>query len=249
MIVETALLLALAVFIGAAMQRLTGMGFALVSAPFVVLIMGPVTGIVLVNVCGALSSLLILFRVLGHIDWKKYFILTPAALVGVVPGAIIVRYIPGAWLQVGVGVLVLVSLTVSMRMKSLKPESGLKPMIIAGATSGIMNTTAGVGGPAMSVYAVASKWGQQSFAATMQPYFLTVGLASILAKYVASPASMPQMEPWAWAAVAAAIIAGLVAGEVLSNRITPPRARLMVVLLAYLGATAATIRGIFELVA
>lgn len=65
MIVEMALLLALAVFVGAAMQRLTGMGFALVSAPFVVLIMGPVTGIVLVNVCGALSSLLILFRVLG----------------------------------------------------------------------------------------------------------------------------------------------------------------------------------------
>lgn len=248
MIVEVAMLLALAVFVGAAMQRLTGMGFALVSAPFVVLIMGPVTGIVLVNVCGALSSLLILFRVLGHIDWKKYIVLASAALVGVVPGAFIVRYIPGAWLQVGVGVVVLVSLTVSLRMKPLKPESGVKPMLVAGATSGIMNTTAGVGGPAMSVYAVASKWAQQSFAATMQPYFLTVGLASILAKYVASPESMPRLEPWAWAAVAAAIVAGLVTGEVLSKWITPRRARVLVVLLAYLGATAATIRGIFEVV-
>ena len=186
MIVEVAVLLALAVLVGAAMQRLTGMGFALVSAPFVVLIMGPVTGIVLVNVCGALSSLLILFRVLGHIDWKKY----------------IITFIMTAT----------VSLTVSLRMKPLKPESGVKPMLVAGATSGIMNTTAGVGGPAMSVYAVASKWGQQSFAATMQPYFLTVGLASILAKYVASPESMPRLEPWAWAAVAAAIVGGLVAG-------------------------------------
>ena len=90
---------------------------------------------------------------------------------------------------------------------------------IAGAVSGIMTTTAGVGGPAMSVYAVASKWDQRSFAASMQPYFLTIGLAAILAKYVATPESMPALEPSAWA----------------------------VVVLAYSGACAATGRGIAEL--
>lgn len=242
-----ALLLVLAVFTGATMQRLTGMGFALVAAPFVVLIMGPVTGIVLVNVCEVVASAFVLFRVFRHIDWRKYLVLAPAAVVGVVPGAIIVTHVPGAWLQVGVGLLVLVSLTVSLRMRSLKPESGVKPMLVAGATSGIMNTTAGVGGPAMSIYAIASKWDQRSFAATMQPYFLTIGLASIAAKYVAGPESMPHLEPLAWGAVGTAIIAGLLAGELLSKWVTPHRARFMVVVLAYGGATAATIRGIAEL--
>lgn len=245
--VAVVLLLMVAIFIGATMQRLTGMGFALVAAPFVVLLMGPVTGIVLVNVCGTVASALVLFRVFRHVDWRKFAILAAAALVGVVPGAFIVKYVPGAWLSVGVGVLVLASLTVSLRIGSFKPESGLRPMLIAGASSGIMNTTAGVGGPAMSVYAVASKWDQRSFAATMQPYFLTLGVASVWAKYLAAPDSMPVMEPSVWGAMGVAIVAGLVAGEVLATWITPQRARLLVVVLAYGGAGAATVRGIMEL--
>lgn len=242
-----AALLLLAIFVGAAMQRLTGLGFALVAAPFVVLLMGPVTGIVLVNICGVAASLLVLFRVFRYVDWKKYLLLASAAMVGVVPGAVVVKYVPGAWLQIAVGLIVLVSLTVSLRMPSFPPETGVKPMLVAGAASGIMNTTAGVGGPAMSVYAVAAKWDQRSFAATMQPYFLTIGVASVVAKYVAAPSSMPVMEPWQWAALGLAILAGLVAGEVLSKSITPSTARVLMVVLAYGGATAATIAGLVAL--
>lgn len=243
------LLLMMAIFVGATMQRLTGMGFALVAAPFVVLLMGAVTGIVLVNLCGTVASAFVLFRVIRHVDWKKFCILATAAIVGVVPGAFIVKYVPSAWLEVGVGLLVLISLSVSLRITSFVQEKGVKPMLLAGAASGIMNTTAGVGGPAMSVYAVASRWDQRSFAATMQPYFLIVGVASIWAKYVADPSSMPFLEPWAWGAMGVAVIAGLFAGEVLTRWITPQRARLLVVILAYAGAAAATIRGVLELLA
>lgn len=244
-----ALLLVLAVLVGAAMQRLTGMGFALVSAPFVVLLMGPTTGIVLVNICGILASVLVLFRVIKDVDWNRYLILASAALVGVVPGAAIVRFIPAPWLQVGVGVMVLAGLTVSLRMSTVKEHHGVRPMLLAGVASGVMNTTAGVGGPAMSVYAVASKWGQRSFAATMQPYFLTVGVASVLAKYIASPASMPSLEPWEWGSIGIAIVMGLVLGELLARWVTPAQARVLMLVLAYGGATAATIRGIMLLLA
>lgn len=247
--VVAALLLVLAIVVGAAMQRLTGMGFALVSAPFVVLLLGPTTGIVLVNICGVVASALVLFRVLRDIDWKKFLILAAAAVAGVVPGAAIVKFIPPAWLQIGVGLMVLAGLTVSLRMSSIKHHHGIKPMLLAGVTSGIMNTTAGVGGPAMSVYAVASGWGQRSFAATMQPYFLTIGAASVLAKYVASPESMPLLDSREWAAIGGAIVVGLVAGEVLARWITPAKARALMVVLAYGGAAAATTRGIVLLLA
>lgn len=243
------MLLAAAIFVGATTQRLTGMGFALVAAPFVVLIIGPVTGVVLVNICGVLASGLVIPRVFRHVNWRKYVVLASAALLGVIPGAVIVKYVPGSWLQVGVGLIVLVSLTISLRMKTFKPEVGLKPMIVAGSVSGIMNTTAGVGGPAMSVYAIASKWEQESFAATMQPYFLTIGLASIAAKYVASPLSMPQLEPWAWAVIAGAIVAGLIVGELLSRWVTQRRARFLVILLAYAGAMVATVQGVSHIFA
>jgi uncharacterized membrane protein YfcA len=58
----TGLVLA-AVVLGAGMQRITGMGFALVATPFLVLLLGPVEGVVLVNLCGAVTAGAIIFRV------------------------------------------------------------------------------------------------------------------------------------------------------------------------------------------
>ena len=48
----TTVLVIAAVLIGSSMQRITGMGFALVAAPFLVLLLGPIDGVIVVNVCG-----------------------------------------------------------------------------------------------------------------------------------------------------------------------------------------------------
>lgn len=73
-----------AVVMGAGMQRITGMGFALVAAPFLVLLLGPVEGVVLVNVCGAVTAGAIIVRVVRDIDWKRYAALTASAVLGIV---------------------------------------------------------------------------------------------------------------------------------------------------------------------
>ncbi|MGO1354328.1 MAG: sulfite exporter TauE/SafE family protein, partial [Brachybacterium tyrofermentans] len=54
---------ALSVFIGAISQRATGMGFALLSAPFLVLVLGPLQGILAVNAASVLANSLILVQV------------------------------------------------------------------------------------------------------------------------------------------------------------------------------------------
>lgn len=244
---EAAWLLGVAVFAGAMMQRLTGMGFSLVAAPLLVLMMGPVTGVVMVNFCSAAASAFVLARVLRHVDWKRFLVLAPSALTGVVPGVAIVAIVPGSWLQVGVGAIVVASLTVSLCARSFKLEAGAKPLLIAGAVSGLMSATAGIGGPAISVYAVASRWEQRSFAATMQPYFLTIGVATILAKFLAHPASMPNLSLWTWLLAGTGIVAGLVSGELFATSISPARARVLVVALAYAGALTAAVRGFMEL--
>ncbi|MEV8143754.1 sulfite exporter TauE/SafE family protein [Specibacter sp. NPDC078709] len=244
---ETAWLLGVAVFSGAIMQRLTGMGFSLVAAPFLVLIMGPVAGVTMVNFCSAAASACVLAVVIKHVDWKRYLVLAPSALLGILPGVAIVAIVPSAWLQIGIGTVVVASLTLSLCLRSTKPEAGLGALITAGATSGIMSATAGIGGPAISVYAVAARWEQRSFAATMQPYFLTTGAAAIAAKMLLDPAAMPGLPLWTWGVAAAAIVSGLVAGELLAKRMPLAWARRLVIFLAYAGALAATLRGMAEL--
>ncbi|UKA64547.1 sulfite exporter TauE/SafE family protein [Arthrobacter sp. FW306-04-A] len=243
----TGALLILAVLMGSAMQRLTGLGFALVAAPFLVLLIGPVNGVILVNICGALTSAAVLARVFRHVQWGKYAILAPSALIGIIPGAVIVQYVPTAWLELLVGALVILSLTVGLALRAPRRRTGLRPLVLAGSMSGLMNTTAGVGGPALSVYAIMSRWEQITFAATMQPYFLTIGITSVTAKLLTQPSSMPQLPPWIWVSMGAAIILGLFAGEALAKRMPSQSARRLMVLLAYVGSVAAAARGIWEL--
>ncbi|WP_338419628.1 sulfite exporter TauE/SafE family protein [Cryobacterium psychrophilum] len=241
------ILVLVAVFVGASMQRITGMGLALVAAPFLVLLLGPIDGIVLVNACAILTAGLILPRVIRHISWRRYAVLASFALLGIVPGAVVVQQVPGAWLQISIGLLLATALTVSvtLRRASLRDSPGVRA--VAGAASGFMNATAGLGGPAVSMYAMATHWSQRGFAATMQPYFITISGASLVAKLVFGGAEPPQLTLLTWLLIAAACTAGLLLGELLARVIEPNIARRMLVVIAYVGAAGTIVRGFSQL--
>jgi len=242
--VNTVLLL-VAVLAGSSMQRITGMGFALVAAPFLVLLLGPVDGVIVVNVCGALTAAAVLVLVVRDVDWRRYALLSGCAVLGIVPGAFVVRLVPASWLEIGIGALVIVGLTVSLALGRLALRHSSRGLALAAATSGFMNTTAGVGGPAISIYAVATSWSQRSFAATMQPYFFTIGAASLVAKFTVGSERLPPLSPWIWAAIAIACLAGLVIGELVAKVMEPRIARRLLVVVAYLGSIATIARGIW----
>jgi uncharacterized membrane protein YfcA len=235
-----------AVVMGAGMQRVTGMGFALVAAPFLVLLLGPVEGVVLVNVCGAVTAGAIIFRVRRDIDWKRYMALAASALLGIVPAAFLVRYLPPSVLEISIGVTLAVGLTVLLVMKSAVLPQRRRYLFTAGALSGLMNTAAGVGGPAVSIYSMATRWQHKSFAATMQPYFFTIGAFSLVSKAVTAPASFPVLPLTMWLAVAAACLIGLVLGDLASKRVSTRAAQILLIVLAYLGAAATIVRGVLD---
>ena len=75
-------LAALAVLAGAVAVRTTGMGFALLSSPFLVMALGPFEGILVTNVCGIVAALLNLTAVHTDLDWKRAASVIPAGIVG-----------------------------------------------------------------------------------------------------------------------------------------------------------------------
>lgn len=244
------LLVVCSVFLGAASQRITGMGFALIASPALVILLGAFDGVIVVNLCAVVSSLLILPRVWRRIDRVRLLWLGVPALIGTAAGAVVATELPGPVLQLGVGVLVIVALTVTLVVTGTAHRiEGRRPALIAGAASGFMNASAGVGGPALSVYAVASRWSQSGFAATAQAYFVAIGVASLIAKFVATGWAAPGLGMGEWAWVAVALFAGLVAGELLHARVGHRAARTAVIIIAYLGGTAAVIDGALHVVA
>lgn len=241
-------LVLIAVVAGALAQRLAGLGFGLLVSPVLVVLLGPFDGVMIINLCGAASSLLILSRVWRHVDWRRYAGLAVSAVTGVVPGAWLASHVPEAPLEICIGVLLIVALLASQRLnRSSWRATGPVPMVSLGFSSGLMNAAAGVGGPAITAYAIATRWDQKSFGATLQPYFVTTGLSSLLTKYLFSGGHLPALEGWQWLGILAAMVLGIVAGDLLSGRVRPGVIRRIVVVIAYAGAVSTITKGAVEL--
>lgn len=236
------------VLVGAVAQRIAGLGFALLIAPFLVIILGPHAGVLLVNICGVVSSAIIVGRVWRDIDWSMFRWLVVPSLFGSIPGSFLAVVIPSAPLSVTVGVVVLVALTVSLVLqRSDVVLRGNAPKVVAGFTAGLTNSMAGVGGPAVSAYAVLSRWPQRPFAATLQPFFVCIGSVTLVAKLLLDPSQAPLLAPWMWVAIGLAIVGGIVAGEKLGRFVRDDQARLFVIVIAFVGAAFAVVKGLADL--
>ncbi len=100
-----------AVFLGAT-QRITGVGFALVASPFIVLILGGFGGVLVVNLLGAVASIWIYLQVRRDADLRRAGMLALPAFLAIVPGAWVARRISTPFLQINIGVSVLIALAV-----------------------------------------------------------------------------------------------------------------------------------------
>ncbi|UVI35460.1 TSUP family transporter [Brevibacterium spongiae] len=243
-------LILFAVFLGALSQRVTGMGFGLVSGPFLVLLLDPFSGIILVNICGIVASFSVFARTFAEVEWPSFRHLALGAVIGTIPGALIASALPTAPLQILIGLLIIVSLISSLTLGRLgrRIPANLGTRMGTGILSGAMSAAAGAGGPAVSAYAVLTNWEQRSFAATLQP-FLVVGTASaVVAKVIVHGGVWPDLTMGTWIGLGLVLVAGLVGGDVLSRRVDTSIARIGMLVLAFGGGAAALVKGIVGLV-
>ena len=235
-------LAALAVLAGAVAVRTTGMGFALLSSPFLVMALGPFEGILVTNVCGIVAALLNLTAVHADLDWRRAASVIPAGVVGTVPGALLVLWLPAPVLAISISLLVLVGLLFTLASRRLQVPNS--PWVGAGGgfASGLMNVTAGVGGPGLVVYALATQWEHRRFAATAQLHFAVLGVAALIAKW-----SLPTLPLTGWAVLLALLVVGLVGGNVLARWVHGARAMRWVIVIAMAGALMSLTQGLLQL--
>lgn len=234
--------MSVAVLVGAVIQRSTGMGFALLAAPFLVLFLGPLDGIIVSNACGAVSCALVLGRVHRDLDRPRARTLVTAGAIGCLPGAVVVRLLPLDWLGLTVAAVVLIALLVSIFTPGghLRDTAGVRTT--TGLLSGFMSVTAGVGGPALAVYARGIDWRHRSFAATAQLQFLVTASTSLLVKF-----HVPDFSALGWVMLAGGMLLGLLIGERVAGRLSGPTAMRLVMVLAMAGTLVALGRAIWNL--
>ncbi|GAA0941764.1 TSUP family transporter [Pseudonocardia zijingensis] len=234
-------LLGAAVLVGAGTQRISGLGFSLVSAPFLVLLLGPFTGVLLANTLSLATNVIVLGQTWRAVDVRKAVLLALPAVVAVVPGAWVVRALPAPLLALTTGGLVLVALLAVLATERARVLHGTAGAVVAGAASGFMNVTAGVGGPAIGLYGLSTAWTGRSFVATLQLYFLLLNGASVAAK------GWPALTPATWVVAVGSLAAGAVSGHHLARHVSAERARVLVAGLAVLGSAAIVAQALVEL--
>lgn len=228
-----------AVMLGAATQRMTGIGFALVSSPLLVFVLGPFNGVIVVNAFSVITALSVFLQVFRRVNYKRAFLMAVPAIVAIIPGSWVARNAPPDALGMLIGILIVAALTASLRRRGLALLSRRWGPLAAGATSGFMSVTAGVGGPAVTAYALATDWEHRSFAATAQLYFFLTGSSSLLAK-----GTVPDLDGVVLIGGIGGLLLGIVIGNFAEPRIPYRFAHYAVVSVAYIGALIIFVKGL-----
>ncbi|KAB1504000.1 sulfite exporter TauE/SafE family protein [Corynebacterium sp. 320] len=239
---------ACAIFIGSTMQRIGGMGMGLISAPLLSVIIGPVQGILLVNVLACINAVMNSWSMRRGIDWAMVRRMGSVMVIGSLCGSLLIRGISIPALQVVVGAAIAVALLIVILGKRyVPPVNGAAPALVTGAIAGFTNTLAGVAGPVITVYAQAAQWDHRRLASTLQPLFAISGGLSFLVKELTGAASLGEV-PWAiWPACIVAMILAIALGSRLATRINRETARRLAFILAFAGAFSVLVRGLLAL--
>ncbi|MFJ5305557.1 TSUP family transporter [Streptomyces sp. NPDC088350] len=229
------------VLLGASVQWLTGMGFALVAVPALVLLLGPAQGVVLANCAAGAISVVGLAGGWRRVRARAMVPLCAAAVCTVPAGAWLTRQLPPPVLLLVMGGLVTVAVLLVMRGARVPALRGTRGAVAAGAAGGFMNAAAGVGGPPISLYAVNAGWTVREFVPNAQFYGVVVNAFSVAANGV------PSLSGARWGAVVAAMVVGGVIGRGLAGRLPERWARVLVLSLALGGGVTAVGKGVWGL--
>ena len=238
----------LTVTLGSCLQRVSGMGLGLVGGPILTLLLGPVQGIMVINVLAVVNAMLTTYSMRANVDWGKFLRIAPLMVLGAIPAALLVANIDSAALLVLVGAALLIALGVVTFGKRFVPEMhGLGPSLSAGVLGGFTNTLAGVAGPVITVYAQAARWPQAVYAATLQPCFIVGGLFSVSTKLAVGAGGFGDVTWLIWPAGVIGMFLGIATGTRIARHVPREKARILSLTVASLGAVSALIRGLISL--
>ncbi|MET4581554.1 putative membrane protein YfcA [Conyzicola nivalis] len=228
---------------GATVQIITGTGFALVCAPFLLLMLGHDVGVRAVLVLSLALNAYLLAVTIRHVRWRdSLLLLLPAALL-VVPTVLVVDAVRGPALTIAAGVVIVTATGLVVSGYAPKVIDTTGGVVLVGAVSGIFTIVAAVSGPPVTLLAVQRKWPPDVARATMQAFFLPLNLLALL---LFGPIDADLADVW-WAV--GGCVLGLIAGSVGARRIPAPAVRWTMLAVAAAGGVWLTVTGTGEALA
>ncbi len=226
---------ALAVLVGSVAQAVTGFGFSLVCAPFLVAAYGAPEGVQMNMVVSLVLNLILLATGWRRVDRGSAIGLLVPALVATAGLGVLVRGSSTDALTVLAGALCLLGVVVVARGRTFHRLTGKVGTTVVGALAGAMNVVAGIGGPPVVLFGATAGWPPEVARPTLQAFFFGINVVALAT--LGLPDDLPLL-------LVAGMAVGLAIGHPLSRRLHPDQVRLAVLLIAGTGSVLAIVRGL-----
>lgn len=247
--IAAAIIGAVSTFLGAVSQRSTGIGLALIATPGLVLTLGPLDGVTMIIICGSTGAGVAALLVLKTVDWRMFGLVSVPGLLLSPLGAWAVLQLDAVIVQFALALLIVAALLVPLVLRGarLRHPSPVAA-IVAGGALGFVNSAAGVGGPALVAYAVASDWDFARFRATAQPVFFAAGVFSIASRLLVGERGFGALELPLVLILVSTTLAGVLTGSVLADRLPISVVKRLSVAIALTGAAVVGVDALIRLV-
>lgn len=228
----------LAILVSAYVQGLSGIGFSLIAAPAISLIIAGPEAIGLVNLLALTQNSWHIAREKGVVHWPALGRLGPGLACGVAMGFGLVLLVPDAWRPALVAVS---SIAAFAALLLWKPGAGRLSASVAGAWGGTTNTFAGVGGPPLALFLIKQGWSHADYVRTQMVIFALLNIVSL------PLLGLPSIPWWEYAGAIALVVLGSAAGLASRSHISESTASMLARWLIAVVAITALIRAIATL--
>lgn len=235
--------MAITVLVAGALQRVSGIGYALVAGPALLAVVGPDEAVRLVTVTGLTSCAVGISSTWRASRPAEVLALLPLAFLAIVPAGLIAGAVGDGVASLLAGLVVLPALALALwppRRLGVVPRRA--QAAVAGGLSGAMNAVAGLGGPMAAAYGISRRWGT-ALVPNMQLFLFLSGLGVLMVRGWPAQVSTGDI-----AVLALATGIGVTAGGWLAARSCVRSAEIVTVIVALAGAGVAIVRGVAALV-
>jgi uncharacterized membrane protein YfcA len=203
---------AAAVLAGGVLQSATGFGFAMLTSPLLLALIGPRQTVTTSCILGLLVSGILLAGEgrRPSVAGRDAALLVVFSIPGLALGAVAVRVLSVQALAIMMAVGVLGGLLVRVRTRRRARQRPIPVWTapIAGVTSGVLSTSTGISGPPLIFYLLAHGVPPARMRDTLAAIFVSLGALSLAALIVAGSVDVPGGIPLLLAAAFAGQVAG-----------------------------------------
>lgn len=210
------------VLLAAAVQAVTGFGFALVAVPLVALATDPRTAVVGAGLAGLGMSLAVTMRERAHVRWRTTGLLLATAVAGMPLGLLLLRSASDQVLTALIAACALGGTALVWRRARLR-TAGPVALSAVGVLVGTLSTATGTNGPPMVAAFQAMGYDARTFRATIAAVFSGTGTASVAGFFMAGVVTSDGL--WIGAVGTPAMVLGWLLGDRLFRRLDADRFR------------------------